>query len=477
MHVSFKSSLITPPPIIQKYIFQSIAANAGWFIEGEGDNSPIQIQFKGKQTVKFEKRADNSFYCSISEQVFSEFNRFLRCEDSLDPEQEPRANPLPVLDERVAEIKREMIDFCVKNQLPGIFKSLWPGGKNLAISITHDIDITRKYGLTALARDFLSANFAALKDHYQKSVFRDNVYWNFENLLNSYREKNITATFYFICKPWEKFHYRYNIKKSKYRQLFQAIFSDNHEIGLHTSRFAFDHPNRIRREKKKLEDVLGREIQGVRQHYLRLLFPEAWDYFETNNFLYDSSCGYNDSSGFRAGTSLPFQTFNFEKEQYRNLYEIPFSLMDYPWKEKRDNGSDMGDFFRKITEPIEKTSGLLNLIWHPHNIVEEEFNELWDYLLTYVEKKDAYKTSLRNIIDWWEKRSGVQLSQFDYQSKSLDIRLNSKFSVKNICLEIISPRELEAREGLQKKDWSLYLLTLPELSTGDHSIRLPLKSN
>jgi hypothetical protein len=199
MHISFKPRAIKTPPNIQNYIFHSIAANAGWFIEGEDKSSPIQIQFKGGQTVKFEKRTDNSYSCYISEQVFSDFNRFLRCEDSLDPEQEPQANPLPVLDERVMKIKREMVDFCLQNQLPGIFKSLWPGGKNLAIALTHDIDITRKYGLNTLARDFFSANFGALKDHYQKSVFRDNVYWNFENLLKLYREKNITATFFFIC--------------------------------------------------------------------------------------------------------------------------------------------------------------------------------------------------------------------------------------------------------------------------------------
>ena len=477
MHVSFKSRAITTSPIIQNYIFHSIATNAGWFIDNEGSNSSIQFQFGGEKTVKFEKRAENKYNCYLSEQVLRDFLQFLKCEDSLNPEQEPQANPLPVLDERVAEIKGEIVNFCVNNQLPGIFKSLWPGGKNLAISITHDIDITRKYGLNALARDFFNADFGALKDHYQKSVFRENIYWNFEELLKLYREKNIIATMFFICKPWEKFHYRYNIRKSKYRKLFEAVSSDNHEIGLHTSRFAFDHPNRIRREKKKLEDVLGREVKGVRQHYLRLLYPKAWEYFETNNFLYDSSCGYNDSPGFRAGTSLPFQTFDFEREQHHNLYEIPFSLMDYPWKERRDNGSDMKDIFRKITEPIEKTSGFLNLIWHPHNIVEEEFKELWQYLLTYVEKKDAYKTSLGNIIDWWEKRSGVQLRQFAYQSQSLDIRLNNQFSVKNICMEIISPKELDTREGLQKKDRFLYLLTLPELSAGDHSIRLTLKSN
>jgi hypothetical protein len=435
MHISHKPSAISALPVIQKYIFNHMAATAGWFIDEGGDYSSIHISFSDGQPNKFEKVNENQFRYNISEQIFNKFLRFLKCEDRLDPEMEPPAHPSPVLDEIAADIKEEIIDFCKFNRLPHISKCLWPGGKDMAISITHDIDITRKYGLNSLARDFFTANFTALADHFQKSVFRDNVYWNFEELLQFYRDKKIVSTFYFISRPWEKFHYRYNVKSSKFRQLFEAILSDNHEIGLHTSRFAFDHPYRIGPEKKRLENLLQRKIQGVRQHYLRLLFPKAWDYFEESGFLYDSSSGYNDSLGFRAGTSLPFRTYNFAEQKPRKLYEIPFSIMDYPWKDNQNTEADIGNLFKNISDPIEKNSGLLNLIWHPHNIVEEEFYDLWSFLLTYLESKKAHIDCLYRIIDWWEKRFGLQMKQFGYQSSSLDIKLYSASQIENICLD------------------------------------------
>lgn len=57
MHISHKASAISAPLVIQKYIFNHIAATAGWFIDEGGNTLPFTFLLMTKNRINLKKQA------------------------------------------------------------------------------------------------------------------------------------------------------------------------------------------------------------------------------------------------------------------------------------------------------------------------------------------------------------------------------------------------------------------------------------
>ena len=130
----------------------------------------------------------------------------------------------------------------------------------------------------------MHAHLRESQEAFKGLIHKNNIYWKFDELLELYNRIGVNSTFFFLAKPWEGMSYRYNIRHGKFHRLFSDIRQSGHEIGLHSSRFAFDRPKKYYDEKVKLENTLGSSVYGVRQHFLRLKFPTCWQYFENAGF-------------------------------------------------------------------------------------------------------------------------------------------------------------------------------------------------
>ena len=242
-----------------------------------------------------------------------------------------------------------------------------------------------------------------------------------------------------------------------------------HEIGLHSSRFIFDRPEDYFREKNKLETIIDREIKGVRQHYLRILFPDGWRYLNAAGFQYDSSCGYNNGIGFRAGTSFPFNIRFPELSDSSELYEVPIFLMDYPWIVPQATFEENWSKFEDQMILLKKTGGLANLLWHPNNIAENTYRDYWDKMISWIGQGDLYLDSLENILQWWKSRSAVELTHLSVDKAQFNFELNSDARIENLTLEILSPKALNLvqRDGrLAKLENNTYHFRIPVLEPG-----------
>jgi peptidoglycan/xylan/chitin deacetylase (PgdA/CDA1 family) len=154
----------------------------------------------------------------------------------------------------------------------------------------------------------------------------DRKIWAFDRLTAFYRKRKLNASFFFIARYMEGRHFRYRIRSRAFRKLLHLLHHEGHEIGLHPSRFAFEHPARYPREKARLEHTLGSPVTGMRQHYLRCLFPQIWETAHAMGLLYDTSLGYRRYHGFRAGTSHPFPTFDHRSGTMLNTYAFPLNF-------------------------------------------------------------------------------------------------------------------------------------------------------
>lgn len=375
----------------------------------------------------------------------------------------------PIVDEQLQNFRADIQRESLRTNRPFLRKLPWPGGKPFAVALTHDVDLTRKYGVKTVIRSLVRGKIGEFAAGSAEILSGKNSYWTFPELLELYRTRGWRATFFFLARAWEGRSYRYDIRHRKFRRLFEQLLSRGHEIGLHSSKFAFDHPERILQEKQRLESVSGTLLTGVRQHYLRLQFPEGWKHFAEAGILYDSSCGSNHRVGFAAGTSFPFPAFDAARQQEYPLYEIPFSLMDYAWIRPGEDEDATWQRFLNVAGVVQRVGGLLNILWHPNNLAEPLFRPYWEKMIDWLNNTDFYQDTLSNILQWWKKRAQVGLEDFVPDEKGFRLVLSSREPVENLTLEIVSSRSLNCPDAGVQLHWvnsSTLHLTISQLEPG-----------
>jgi peptidoglycan/xylan/chitin deacetylase (PgdA/CDA1 family) len=443
MQIALESSKSTNGDALEKYVFHYLAFRNGWFTNQDFTQSQIVFKFATVNHLSIKHFQKDKILFQLNESLIHRIKIALRCDDSSTPDEEPKPISHPFLDELSFQIHNSICKFCKEENLYFLYKLPWPNGKSIAITLTHDIDLTTKVGFKNFLSELIRGGLFNLKSKSEELRSENSAYWNFDEILSLYKERKLKSTFFFIARSWEKFHYRYNISKPKFRKLFNDILSDGHEIALHTSKFAFDHPARIIKEKNKLEQIIGLPVRGVRQHYLRLRFPEAWQNFEQAKCDYDSSCGYNNGIGFRAGTCFPFPTFSLEYEKQNHLIEFPISIMDYPWIEYENTAKKKWEQFIELFEIIQRFRGIFNILWHPNNLTKPSFRPFWQKMMDWLDNIEFYNATLYQIYEWLSEWENVTLKQHAIRSDNIEIILYSKFAVDNLTLELISPRKLK----------------------------------
>ncbi len=158
-------------------------------------------------------------------------------------------------------------------------------------------------------------------------------------------------------------------------------------------------------ERARVTRVLGREVSGLRMHWLYYdgESPTRW---EEAGFRYDSSIGYNDAVGFRAGTSqvyrLPGTT---------DLLELPLNLQDtalfFP---DRMGLSEQraAEVWGGLIETVEKHGGVLTVNWHDRSLAPER---LWKgaylRLLREIETRRVWFAKASEAVEWFAKRRRI----------------------------------------------------------------------
>lgn len=210
------------------------------------------------------------------------------------------------------------------------------------------------------------------------------------------------STFYFMASEEDPFRFRYHIEDLKSRLI--SIVNEGWEIGLHGSYYAYRDPAVIQREKRRLEDVLGRRIIGYRNHYLKFQIPDTWEYLAQAGFKYDTTFGFNDAIGFRSGLYHPFQPYNPLTDSKINILEIPLNIMDSALLDLFKSPDQAWGPIKELVDTTEKCNGVLTVLWHNNsfnNPIRDGYHQLYERLLKYGRQKNAWMTSGEEIWRWW----------------------------------------------------------------------------
>ena len=266
--------------------------------------------------------------------------------------------------------------------------------------LTHDVDSLTKF---RHLRGFLGSFRHLFKD---RSVVTNSFKANFSDLE---KDPYYTFPFLFNCaKQLIKFDttniesiafikVRGELREDKpdisvgnkdFRRFLKLAKGNNVKLGLHASYEAGINPALIKKEKEKLEKVVG-YVSYNRHHFLSSREPEDMEMLIKAGITDDFTMGYADVSGFRLGTSRAVKWINPKTKQLTNLILHPLTVMDVTLSNSCYMGLNETEAFDYVTKLIEETktyNGDLCLLWHNTSVAEglsyhkSLYKKLMDYL-------------------------------------------------------------------------------------------------
>lgn len=295
------------------------------------------------------------------------------------------------------------------------FTPRYPGNKKMAVCISHDVDHlylnqTKKRKLVNAAGHLLSGrlkkSIAAIGSLRKEPVFDG---YKLENVLEVNRSFDIRSSYYFLslAPGDEDYSYRF----ADIRDQLDAVRRDRCEIGLHGGHAAFNDPVKLLSEKQRLEKALGSAVKGYRNHYLRFSLPGTWKDLLNAGFLYDTTFGYPDISGFRNGMCHPFYPYDPVAKEFIEIVELPLIMMDATlfFYMRLDPAATL-KLCRELMEKIAGCGGVFTLLWH-NNFMAGEERELYRRVLELLCTFDPWFTTSEELVGWWKEESLLDQSQ------------------------------------------------------------------
>ncbi len=251
--------------------------------------------------------------------------------------------------------------------------------------ITHDIDFAIKFKnfyslIKTLGGDTIRRRNPLLipktiKQYYNiKKNNEKDIYDTYNYLIDVSEKNNLKSHFYFIPALKGEEDAQYNITDKRLEKIIQNILKRGHLIGLHGTYNSYNKLTNFKIELERLKSISSKITEG-RQHFLRFQIPETWQIWEDNNMLIDSTMGYSNDGGFRAGTCYEYNIFNILTRKKLNLKERTLIAMEQAIRKKSCNKTDFIDKLIELSNTCKKYSGNYVFLWHNSNFFSPEWKE------------------------------------------------------------------------------------------------------
>ena len=277
------------------------------------------------------------------------------------------------------------------------FGTSYPDNKKFAVCLTHDVDSVD--GKKAV----LMGRIAGLANKMKKGpgrVMRSydpnmRLWRGLEEIITLEQENDAKSTFFFMVEDPGNEDFEYRIEELG--EVICQVGDRGWEVGLHGGHDTYLSHAAIISRKKRMERVLGRAIQGYRNHYLRFKIPDTWVHLSEAGFKYDSTLGYSGCIGFRNGMCHPFMPFDLNRNSKIDIVEIPLIVMDRTILSTMNlDVKSAWNLTQKTIERVEKNQGVLTVLWHNASLLDENM-KFYKKLLEFCREKDAWMTSGQEI--------------------------------------------------------------------------------
>ena len=352
----------------------------------------------------------------------------------------------PLCDILLDQLRQELKKYTTLVEIPPV-----PWGYPYAVALTHDVDVT-----SVRECRLLSAGYAAYQCIKQgnlcagfhllcaKCGIGNDPWVLFERWKTLEYQLGVRSTFFFVPRkdvPGMRAHlYRavgYDINKD----ILHELAHHGWEIGVH----GID--NWADAESGKLEmAAVGGEAAGNRTHWL-LFDKKSWQMLDDAGYTYDTTFGYNDDAGFRAGTLQVYKPRGVEK-----LLELPLHIQDlglfgnFCWAPTNQGWEKTPCLHldehaarvpcNHIFDYARKYGGAITILWHYENLTPpRDWSGMYLYLVNQALADGAWVTTAGNVVEWFEARRNTSITLF-LDIKKITIRIQNLNLFQNPPLRI-----------------------------------------
>jgi len=351
-----------------------------------------------------------------------------------------------------------------------------PAGYAFAVCLTHDIDFigirNHKFDHTMWGFVYRST-IAAVQNLFRRRI-------SMTRLLESWRaaaslpfvylgwardfwepfgwylsaEKNTPATYFLI--PFKKRsgenapgpHPSWRAAAYEIGDLPQwtaTLLSQGCEIGVHGID-SWHSADKGREELGRVAAATGCSSIGTRVHWL-LRDANTFSALEQAGYAYDSTCGYNETVGYRAGTGQVFCPLGAQ-----TLLELPLHVQDgalffpdrlnllEPEAEQR---------CRALMDNANKMGGVLTVLWHDRSHGPERFwGEFYVRLLQALRSRDVWFGTAGQVVGWFRKRREVRFERVEAQGVArIQLRYQGEKIHPPLRVRVYAPRPKNDRKS------------------------------
>jgi hypothetical protein len=233
---------------------------------------------------------------------------------------------------------------------------------------------------------------------------------------------------------------------AKITPLLRPLHATGHEIGVHGID-AWRDSTKGREERERVAELTGTTETGIRMHWL-YFGEQSPVILERAGFSYDSTVGYNETIGYRAGTTQVFKPL-----ETVNLLELPMHIMDtslfYPSYLNLSPAAAAA-----AIEPMVKNAaqfgGVLTVNWHDRSIAPER---LWDQfyikLLGNLKRNGARFLTAAKTTAWFRMRRSAVFENVSWENGMVHIKaaLKSEAGLPGLKIRIHKPHGQTSSES------------------------------
>jgi len=344
---------------------------------------------------------------------------------------------IPALDLHISLLRR----WILAAGIPLVEIPPSPAGRDFAVCLTHDIDFVgiRRHKLDHTMWGFLyRSTIGALLDASRGRIpgrrllrmwraaaslpfvylgwARD--FWEpFAWYLKT--EENLPATYYLIPfkgRPGDKVTGRgagrrataYDI--SDVKDWAARLLDEGCEVGVHGID-AWHNVEKGRDELTRVGEVTGAAGIGIRMHWL-LRNAETPSILDESGYLYDSTVGYNETVGYRAGTTQVYRPHGA-----RRLLELPMHIQDGALFYPRRLGlseSEADERCRRLIGIARQLGGVLTVLWHDRSHGPERFwGDFYVRLVGALRSSNAWFGTGAQVVGWFRQRRAVRFERVE----------------------------------------------------------------
>jgi hypothetical protein len=365
--------------------------------------------------------------------------------------QPPENALIPALDLHISILRNLILNAGIPViEIPPV-----PAGYNFIVCLTHDIDFIRirdhkvdhtmwgfLYRATVGSLLDVVKSKRNLKELYQnwKAVFmlpliylgicRD-FWFKFDRYMELEEKVDARSTFFIIPfknrmgkKLTGKDAY---LRAAKYdvtdiQDMVKKLVHKGFEVGVHGID-AWHNTTSARAEKARIADVSNKKNIGIRMHWL-CFDKDTFHTLEEAGFSFDTTFGYNDAVGYRAGTSQIFKPIGVN-----NIFELPLNIQDtalFNPKHMSLTKNEAWQLCQNLIERISRNGGVLTILWHDRSLSPERLYE--DYyikLLNELKNKQVWFATATDACTWFKNRRDAKFENVKQDGDVIHIKVSN----------------------------------------------------